>query len=456
MTARKIPAWLQIFRVKDVRRKLLITLGLMIVYYLLTFFPLPGVSAYDLRKISTMQDSPDLVGGIVNLFSGGAFFRLSVLALGLIPFASANSFVSFLFEVFPILKSEDTLSAQEVKRRTNLWVYLLVAPFSVLQAYLLFFSTSLDCSLRLSVLPRFNFETDFLSALTVLVCLVAGAYLVVWIAELINTYGFSSTGFHVIVFTSVALMLPTEIYKFWSGPQGTPPVFWRSLPAEMVHWLGAGVYLLFLLAGLLAMVYLILGRYKVPVAYPSLHRRSSFSGSSIHFPILMSAPFDALIDAQSILMFFVLLFELLACSSLAPLQAVGNAVQAVMAPNSLFSGPILMLSFVFLGPWIAELRFMSVNAADLLRKSGAIIPNVRPGEPTEKYLQTLFRRIIITPTLLGGLILLIPWGANILFGLKTSLLAGEALYFMVGFVKEFKDIVISQMTMRNYDGFLRN
>jgi len=454
MAARKTPAWLQVFRVEEVRRRLFITLGLMIVYYLLTFFPLPGVSAYDLQRISAAQDSPDLVGGIVNLFSGGAFFRLSVLALGLIPFASANSFVSFLFEVFPALKSEDTLSTQEVKRRINLWAYLLVAPFAVLQAYLLFFSTSLDCSLRLSVLPRFDFGTDFLSALTALVCLVAGAYLVVWIAELVNTYGFSSTGFNVIVFTSVALMLPTEIYKFWSGPQGTPPVFWRSLPAELVHWLGAGLYLLFLLAGLLAMVYLILGRYKVPVAYPSLHRRSSFSGSSAHFPILMFAPFDALIDAQSILMFFVLLLELLVCSPLTPLQAIGNAVQTVMAPNSLFSGPVLMLSFVLLGPWIAELRFMSVDMADLLKKSGAIIPNVRPGKSTEKYLQTLFRRIVIAPTLLGGLILLIPWGVNVLFGLKTSLLAGEALYFMVVFVKEFKEIVVSQMAMRNYEGFL--
>jgi preprotein translocase subunit SecY len=328
--------------------------------------------------------------------------------LGLIPYASANSFVSFLFEVFPALKSEDTLSAQEIKRRVNLWVYLLVASFAVLQAYLLFFSTSLDCSLRLSVMPRFNFGTDFLSALTVLVCLVAGAYLVVWIAELINAYGFPSMGFHVIVFTSVALMLPTEIYKFWSGPQETPPAFWQFLPAEVVHWLGAGMYLLFLLTGLLAMVYLILGRYKVPVAYPSLHRRSSFSGSSVHFPILMSAPFDALIDAQSILMFFVLLLELLTCSPLASLRAIGNAVQTVMAPNSLFLGPILMLSFVFLGPWIAELRFMSVDMADLLKKSGAIIPNIRPGKPTEKYLQTLFRRILLVSTLLGGLVLLIP------------------------------------------------
>jgi preprotein translocase subunit SecY len=451
MASRKLPAWLQAFRVEGIRRKLFITLGLILVYRLLTFFPLPGVSPYDLQKISAARDGPDLVGGIVNLFSGGAFFRLSVLALGLIPYASANSFVSFLLEIFPALKGEDTLSAQEIKRRVNLWVYLLVAPFAALQAYLLFFSTSLDCSLHLSALPRFDFETDFLSALTVLVSLVTGAYLVVWIAELINTYGFSSTGFNMIVFTGVVLMLPAEIYKFWNGPQGTIPAFWRYLPAEVIHWVGAGLYLLFLLAGLFMMIYLILGRYKVPMAYPNMRRRNSLSGPSLlHFPILMSAPLDALIDAQAILMFFVLLLGTLACSSLAPLQAVGKAVQSAMASNSLFSGPVLMLSFVLLGPWIAELRFMSIGMADMLKKGGAIIPNVRPGVSTEKYLQTLFRRIIIAPTLLGGLILLLPWGVNILFGLKVSLLAGEALYFMVVFVREFGMQVLSELALHGY------
>ena len=453
MNTQKQPIWLRAFQIGDTRRKLLTILGLLLLYRLLTYFPLPGVSSFDFQQVTAAQNSPDLVTGFVNLLSGGAYFRLSVLALGLLPYASANSLVKLLMGFFPSSFDAKQIGSLEANRRIKSLIYWLLAPCAVLQAYLLFFVTSVDCSLHITVQSRFNFATGLLPAFTVIACLTAGAYFVTWIAELINLYGFQSLGFNAIIFTGAALMLPEEVYKLWKEPVSTfNATLWQGLPTEAVQWLGAGLYLLALLVGLFLMVNLILGKREFPVMFSSrMPIRPGHLPSVSKIPVSISMALDAIIDVQSLLTFIVLLIGWLICSPSAVLQTVASAVQSAMAPKSIFSGPILFLVLLSLGPLIADLRFSELDLATNLEKSGGQILGIRRGQPTANYLQRVFRRIIIFPTLLGGLILLIPWIFNVLFGFNASLLAGEALLLMVTFVRDLDAMVSSDVMLHSYD-----
>jgi len=444
------PLWFGIFRVREVRNKLFITLGLLAIYRFLTYVPLPGVQPFLLAEVSADPNSPDLVTGFLNLLSGGAYSRLSILALGIYPFSLANGFLKFFTVIFPGLQRRLEEDPREGRRILNLWAYILTAPAALFQAYFLFFGPSASCPL--GPVARFNFRISPLSAITILFSLTAGTYLLIWISELISSKGVNGEGFNAIVFSGAAIVLFEDMYKFWQGPQGTVPLpFWQGISSEAVHWLGVGTYILALLLGLVIIVYLTLGRREIPVMYPGrrIGNRMSMPPKAI-LPIHLTWTWHSATEAQSLLAFPLLISLFFICSPINWLQQAALSVQSTLQPDSLWAGPLLALTILLFAPFLADASFAEQNYAENLKRAGAQIPGVHSGAATQVYLQRIFRRVNFYPTFLAVFVLLIPWIINITFGVDALLLAGEALFLILAFTRNALLHFEAELKLRGY------
>lgn len=455
MFSNERPTWIEFFRGERTRREFLVTLALLMLYRLLTFVPLPGSLPYDPSQVQSTPNSPDLVSGFINLLSGGAYARLSVLALGLMPYAAASAFLRGLIPLVPALDRMTREDPSTARRKISLWTYGLVAPFALLQSFLLFFNTSLDCSLHFLVQLRLPFSSDPLSVITLLVSLMAGSYFVVWIAELINEYGFRNSGFNSIVFAGVCVLLTEELYRFWRGPQGTDNLLAAmGLSESAQHWLSLAVYVLILVFALYLVIFLMSGRRNIPVMYPSINNlraaRQGLHAPLASFPLRIFPAMESMLEVQGLATLILLGLGRLACTSQPSLQVVGQVAQAATSPQYFLAPLLLYFLFVTVGPWLAEVEFLQTDIAANLRRSGGIIPGVKPGAPTEKYLLKVFRRLIFLPTVFGPLIIFLPWFVGVLLGIPSSILTGEALFFAAGFVFDLAHTAEAEVMLSSY------
>lgn len=438
------------FRSPDVRNKVFVTLGLLALYRLLTFVPLPGVQPFLLTEVAADPSSPDLVTGFLNLLSGGAYSRLSILALGIYPFSLANGILRFAIAASPGLKRRVEDDPREASRYLDLWAHILTAPAALLQAFFLFFGPSASCPL--GPVARFDFRTDPLAAVTMLLSLTGGTYMVIWIARWIDARGVRGEGFNAIVFGGAALVLFEDLYKFWQGPEGQVSLpLWRGLSPQALHWLGLGVYIVALLLGLVLITYITLGKREIPVVYPG--RRA---GNRLSMPVMGSLPINlswswhGATDAQSLLTFPLLVSLFFVCSPVKWLQQAALGVQSALQPDSLWVGPLLAVTTLIFGPFLADISFAEQKYGENLKRTGAQIPGVHYGAPTQRYLQRVFRRVTVFPTILATIVLLIPWMVNITFGMNALLLAGEALFLVFSFTRSSLHQFEAELKMHGY------
>jgi preprotein translocase subunit SecY len=423
--------FLNAWRVPDLRTKLLFTAAMLAVYRLGSHLPAPAVN-------------PDAinVGGssflnLLNTFSGGGLSRLSIFALGIMPYITASIILQVMTPVFPSLQAlqkEGELGQRRITQYTRYLTVALAAAQSLGYAYAFANNSSL---LGATSLGNVLVDHSLRSYVLVVMTLTAGATLLMWIGELITQKGIGN-GMSLLIFSSILTSAPAGINAWWNG-SGFEKL---SLP-------------IVILAVVTGVVYVQEGIRKIPIQYAKrMVGRRMTSGGSTYLPLRVNmAGVIPVIFASAIMILPATVASLLP-GTLGP--RVAQWFQFTSWPY-IIGESLLIFAFTF---FYVAVVFNSLEQADNLKKYGGFIPGIRPGRPTAEYLSYVLSRITFAGALYLGVIAVLP---NFFLGVTGSgnsaannfPFGGTAVLIMVGVGLDTVKQIESQLMQRNYEGFLR-
>jgi preprotein translocase subunit SecY len=428
-------AFARAFRTPDLRKKLLFTLGIMVLFRIGSTIPSPGVSTDAIQSCLNAVNNGDNrnLYSLVNLFSGGALLQLSVFALGIMPYITSSIIIQLLVVVVPRLeqlKKEGSSGEQKLTQYTR---YLTVA-LAILQStgiIALARSNRLFQGCNDHVIPN-----DSLFRIgTLIICMTAGTAVVMWLGELITGRGVGN-GMSLLIFTSIAAQLPNQGIR-------------------ILQVAGGVVFTLVCLLGLAIVVFVVFveqSQRRIPVQYAKrMVGRRMYGGSSTYIPMKVNqAGVVPVIFASSLLQLPQLLGQVWSN------QTFQDFEQRYLArgdhPLYLLFYFLLVMGFTY---FYVSITFNPVDVSDNMKKYGGFIPGIRPGRPTAEYLQYVLSRITLPGALFLGIITVLPLALLALTKGQTFPFAGTSVLIMVGVGLETVKQIESQLMLRNYEGFLR-
>jgi len=418
---------IQIFKVKDLRNKILFVAGILIVYRILSAIPIPGVDA---GKLQNYFNSNQLLG-FLNFFSGGGLSNLSVVMLGVGPYITATIIMQLLTMIFPKFKALYYEEGARGRAKFNQYSRLLTVPLGIVQAY-----GFLNILIRGGVIN----QPDSFGTWTNVVIITAGSMLALWLGELITEKKIGN-GISLIILAGIVSGLPGYIIQL----QASYPLN----PAHLPTYLGFLIVAALAVAGV---VYLNEGERKIPVAYARRVRGNKmYGGSQSYLPLKVNqAGMIPLIFAISVLLFPQFLAS--ALSFISPDLAVKmNDLVTRALNNQLFYGIFyFMLVFIFTYFYTA-ITFNPEEVAKNLQRSGGFVPGIRPGEATTAFFKRVVNRITLFGATSLGLVAVLPTVIQNITGIQLLSISGTALLIVVSVALETMRQINSQLAIREYD-----
>ncbi len=448
------------FTLPDLRRRILFTIGMLIIYRLLANIPVPGVNL-QAWLLFTSQQTGNAVVDFLDLLSGGAVSNFSVMAMGVYPYITASIIIQLLTPIIPQL--EELQSEGETGRnKLNRYTYYLTVPLAFLQAIgqIRLVGVSLAGGVE-SIMPNFGFgASELLPTLTTLVAMVGGTMFAIWIGERITEEGVGQ-GISLIIFGGIVA--------------GIIPSLAQMLALDMTARIfSIFTFLLYLVLTVLVIVIIQEGQRRIAVQYGRRVRgRKIYQGQSTFIPLKVNtAGMIPIIFAQSILTFFPLIAGLFMSGSGRFVDRVATAVSQFGTNQDPTVAPfafgaywilyfILVVAFTF---FYTDVMIRQQNLPETLQRQGGFIPGIRPGKRTETYIMAVVRRITLVGAIFLGLIAILPGIMAVVAallridGLEQSVLviSGSGLIIVVGVVIDTMRQLESQLLMRHYEGFIKS
>ncbi len=436
-----LTAFTRAFKTPDLRRKLLFTLGIVIIFRLGSHVPVPGVSYSAVQNCLKNADNTSGVLGLANLFSGGALLQLSIFALGIMPYITASIIVQLLTVVIPRFEALKKEGQQGQTKMTQYTRYLTIGLAVLQSSTLVTFAQNpqalfgAQCT---TILPNGSIPTLVIMVLT----MTAGTGVVMWLAELVTDKGIGN-GMSLLIFTSIASAFPSSLWAI-EQQQGRWDVF-------------IGVILLgFVIIALV--VFVEQSQRRIPVQYAKRQvGRQMYGGTSTYIPLKVNmAGVIPVIFASSLLALPSLVAQF-------NTSTTGHqAAWVTWVQQNLVRGdhPIYMLLYVglilFFTFFYVSITFNPTEVADNMKRYGGFIPGIRAGRPTAEYLDYVLTRITVPGAIYLGLISLIPLIALVLVGATQNFpFGGTSILIIVGVGLETVKQIESQLQQRHYEGFLR-
>jgi preprotein translocase subunit SecY len=426
------------FRIADLRRKIIFTLAMLLVFRVIAHIPVPGV---DFAALQGAFDPNSQFGGLINLlniFSGGTLQNFSVAAMGVYPYITASIIIQLLTGVVPRL-TELSKEGEAGRNQLNRYTAWLTVPLAALQA----FAQAQLLQSQFGALPLFG--QDVMVTLTVLISLIAGTMFLVWLGERITESGIGQ-GISIIIFGGIVAGLPTQVFQLGStGATGT------SLFS----------ILLFMILGLVTVVGIILineGQRRIPVHYSrSIMRggRMMRQAGSSFIPLRVnSTGMIPLIFALSIMSFPVIVAGFFTAASTGWVRDGALWLYNTFQPTSFAYNIIYFVMVVAFTFFYTSVVFGQQRIAENLQKSGGAIPGIRPGPNTERFLNSVLTRITVAGALFLGIVAILPWLASIVTGVTLLNFSSTSLLIVVGVAIDTMKQLESQLLMRRYEGFI--
>jgi preprotein translocase subunit SecY len=425
-------AFVNAFKIPDLRKKILFTLGIIAVFRLGSHIPVPNV---DLGRLAQLRNAANPAGGLsalqfIDLFSGGALTNFAVFGLGIMPYITSSIIMQLLTVVIPKLEQWQKQGEIGIKKITQ-WTRYMTVTLALLQSTGLVFLFHSDQVVQGGLVRTFTPPRVALMVFT----LTAGTAMVMWLGELITQRGIGN-GMSVLIFVSVISRLPAEGSAILS----------QAGAAKFYFLLALGV------AIILAVVWMEQGQRRIPVQYAKrVVGRRMMGGQSTYIPLKVNqAGVIPIIFASSVLYFPTLLQNVV---HWAPFQNFVN--------NTLLrqSNPVYMLIYgtlvVFFAYFYTAITFNPLDTADNIRKYGGFIPGIRPGRPTAEHLSNILNRITLPGSLFLAAIALIPSIFLAIWAITAFPFGGTSILITVGVALETMKQLESQLMMRHYEGFLR-
>jgi preprotein translocase subunit SecY len=421
-----------IFRVPDLRNKVLFTLTVILMYQVGANVPLPGVSWAKLQGLEGSAKSTGVVG-FLNLFSGGALVRLAVFGLGVMPYITSSIIIQLLTTVIPKLEEWREQGAVGQKKITQTTRYLTISLALMQSTGLIYAFHGHDSALlgtNIDLIPKFTIPL----ACFMVMCLTAGTAFVMWLAELITQRGIGQ-GMSILIFANVVASIP-------SGGRG---IYEEG---------GLSKFAIMLIVSLTLLVFIVFmdqGQRRIPVTFAKrVVGRSTFGGQSTYIPLKVNqSGVIPIIFASSVLYIPVLI------SNIVPAGSFQAFVKNNITPTSMVYVGIyfvLILLFTFFYVYVA---FDPHQQADIIRKQGGFVPGIRPGPQTERYFAHILNRITVPGALFLAAVAVIPSIMMAMWHLNKFPFYGTTLLISVGVALTTMRQIDSQLMMRNYEGFLK-
>jgi preprotein translocase subunit SecY len=425
-------AFVNAFKVPDLRNKILFTLFMIAVYRFGSHVPVPIV---DIGKLQTAFQQQGAGGflSFIDLFSGGALTHMAVFGLGIMPYITSSIIMQLLTVVIPKLEQWQKQGEQGVKK-INQWTRYVTVVLALLQStglVFLFHSGAQQLG-GVDVFPTGSFTGPHIALIVMI--MTAGTAMIMWMGELITQRGIGN-GMSVLIFTSVISRLPSEGHAILAQS--------GSLTFTAILLIG--------LALIVAVVFIEQGQRRIPVQYAKrVVGRRMTTGGSTYIPLKVNqAGVIPIIFASSILYFPTLI------GSIYHANWFQNFVsQYVTNTRSLVYMAIYGTLVVFFAYFYTAIAFNPVDTADNLRKYGGFIPGIRPGTPTANYLNDVLVRITLPGSIFLAAIALLPSIVLAYWVIQQFPFGGTSLLITVGVALETMKQLESQLLMRHYEGFL--
>jgi len=418
---------LNAFRVADIRKKILFTAAMLLIYRIGSHVPVPGVNLTAVNNIQKSFGGSGILS-YLNLFSGGALSRIAIFALGITPYITASIILQMMQVAVPSIEKLSKEGEVGQARITQYTRYLTVGlAFAQSVGYVVLFH-SLSSSANETVVKHFDAPHIFL----IVICITAGCVLLMWIGELITQRGIGN-GISLLIFASIVSRLPAGVETWWTSQ-------------NQVFKVMAPFLVLIVLA---AIVFVQEGQRRIPVQYARrvIGRRMS-EGGQTYLPLRLNmAGVIPVIFAASLMAFPPTIGQLVHTHW-------GKDISDFFSPNGWHYVVGESLFILFFTYFYTAITFNPVDQAENLKKYGGFIPGVRPGRPTAEFLDRILSRLTFPGALFLAVVAALP---TILIDQthENFQLGGTSILIVIGVALEVMKQLEAQLMMRSYEGFLK-
>ena len=411
-----------VYKIPELRQKIIFTLIMFAVFRLGTHIPVPGVDPSAIEQLFATGN----LFGLLDLFSGGAFSKFSIFAMSITPYINAAIIMQLLTVVIPTLEQWSKEGQEGHKKTTKVTRYLTVA--------LAFFQAiGMSVGLKQAIL-----NPSPVSILIIAITLTGGTIFLMWIGEQITANGVGN-GISLIIFAGIVAALPKNLGTIYS-----------YLQAGTISYFNAFVFAAIALLMIVFVIYIQEGNRRVPISYAKrVVGKKTYGGNSSHIPLKVNhAGVIPIIFASSVLMFPVTVAQFIQVpwvTTLAGYFAWGTPLQT----------SIYALLIIFFTYFYTAVTVKISDMAENLKKYGGFIPGIRPGKPTEEYLDTVMTRITLAGAVFLAFIAVLP---NLVAGathIEGVYFGGTALLIVVGVALNTMKQIESMVVMRYYQGFMK-
>ena len=432
-----------IFKVADLRNKILFTMFIVLIYRFGTAIRVPGVDGQAVQQLKSAADTQGALG-FLNLFSGGAFSSFSIFALGIMPYITASIIMQVLGVVIPKLEEWQQMGAVGQRKIPQTTRYVAIGIATLQGAGLTFIfgqgngsaffgaaAQAPDVVLLDPFMPR---------ALLVIPTLVAGTAVLMWLGELISQRGIGN-GMSVVIFSSIVSGLPYSYYSILQSKK----------------WFIFGLLVVVSIGILIAVVRIELGQRRIPVQFAKrVVGRRMYGGQNTYIPLKVNqSGVVPIIFASSILLLPVLGSNMLGSGEGWRGSIARFVDQYLVNSQNMVYITTFFIMIVAFAYFYNSIAFDPVRQADQIRRQGGFIPGIRPGPQTERYLAKTVNRITLPGALFVAVIAILPYIILWVGDVQSFPFAGTTVLIAVGVALELMRQIDSQLMLRNYEGFLK-
>ncbi len=434
-----LQAMIDAFGQADLRRKILITLGLLVIFRFVAHVPVPGADVEAMKGFIGGGTSSGALVGMLDLFSGGAMRNMSIAAMGVYPYITALIIMQLMVPIIPRLQAI-AREGDAGRAKINMYTHWLTVPLAVLQGYgqlMLLQQSGVVSNVGLS-------GPNLLPTATMVIAMTAGTMFLVWLGELITEYGIGN-GVSLIIFGGIVASLPEMVGRAF------------LTPGQSEIW-GLVFFLLLALAILVTIVIFTEAHRRIPVQYArSLYRGGKMYRQSggTHIPIRVnSAGMIPVIFAMALLIFPGVVAGFFVNPPSEPGNFANIIVNWFSATHWFYWAAyfVLVLFFTF---FYAMIIFQQQNLGETLQRQGAFIPGIRPGKTTQQYLNRVLTRVTWGGALFLAFVAISPYIVQSITGIQNLALPSIGMLIVVGVALDTMRQLEAQLVMRRYEGFLK-
>lgn len=439
--------WRYLWSSRDIRRKLLVTIGLLVIYRLAAHVPVPGVDREAIASILGGGGAAGTLISLLDLLSGGTVSNFSVLAMGVYPYITAQIILQLLVPIIPALQQRMEEDPRQGQKWMEKWTYILAVPMAMLQAIgqINLFNSFAGTP----ILENFGFSgATLVPSISTILSMTAGTMFAIWLGELISEYGIRNQGLSLIIFAGIVARVPVNF---------------ASLMQDEQNRLFLIIFVSVLMAlTVFAIVYVQQGRRNVPVMYPGrrMGRRMSMPVKGT-LPLMVNmAGMIPLIFAQSILTFPSILASFFVGSKTEWIASFASKVQATFGGTGDAYWVLYFLMVVTFTFFYTDILFAQQNYGENLKRAGAQIPGVSRGAPTQRYLTRVLRRITLPGAVFLGIVAILPYLVSLFMptiGIGTNfrtglfLVSSAGLLIVVGVVRDVFFTIDAELKLHGYE-----